>query len=154
MKVIKKNLKRVITWNNKHIAREVARSCQMPYEEALKLVQVIINMWQVKLRSERRLLFRDFGIITVSKLIKFPDGRKPYIRFRFIMSESLNNYLGNKVGYDFYDYEIRLARKIRRLFLAGDKSWKRHHKRLKLRLESRPATKAFLIRLKVWPIEV
>lgn len=125
----------------------------MPYEEAVKLLQVIINILQVKLKSERRLLIRKFGYFKYSKL-KRPSNRAAYRIITFIARRELNDILGNKRTRDNYFYEFILVRKTRRLLLAGDiKQAKKIYKRLIIRLETRPEAKQFLLDKKYIPVK-
>lgn len=144
--------KKVLTWRNKHFARDIARSCEMPYEEAVKLLQVILKLWQVKLKSEGKLVLRKLGTLKISKL-KRPNDRAAYRIITFHSSERLSTYLGNIANRNSYKYEIHQAHKIRRLLLAGDKSRaKQLYGRLIIRLETRPETKQYLLDKKHLPI--
>jgi nucleoid DNA-binding protein len=144
---------KILVWRNKHLARDIARSCDIPYEEAVKLLQVIINILQVKLKSERVLTIRKFGKFKYSKLAR-PKNRAAYRTIRFTASRQLNAILGNIPTRDNYEYEIKQARKIRRLLLAGDKSRaKELYDRLIIRLDNNLPAKQFLLDRSYYPIK-
>lgn len=140
-----------LTWSNKHIARDISRSCNMPYEEALKLLQVIIKLWQVKLKSEGLLTLRGLGRLKLSKLKK-PNNRAAYRVITFQMSAPLRDLLDNKRNYRYYEYEIRLAHQIRRLWLAGEKMKALKYSRtLDARIIKDPECGEFMAARNYWP---
>jgi nucleoid DNA-binding protein len=140
-----------LTWTNKHIARDIARSCDLPYEDAFNLLKVIINILQIELRTKHRLVLKKFGTLKVSKL-KRPNNRAAYRIINFKCADVFNAYLDNKLRYAQFEYEIDQARKIRRLLLADEKMKALRYARvLNIRLETRPECMQYMIEHFIWP---
>lgn len=144
--------KQIITLRNKHIARDISRSCNMPYEEAYKLLEVIINIFQVELKSAGQLRMGSLGKLKISKL-KRPSNRAAYRITTFQMSQMFSKYLGNIAKFKYYEMHIELARKILRLFLAGDRSYKHFKKLLLGRFARKPDIEEFMRRKGYWPLD-
>jgi hypothetical protein len=154
MKPQKKSKKNILTWRNKHIARDISRSCEIPYEDAVKLLQVIINIFQVELKSKKYFHVRGFGTFRYSKWIR-PSNRAAYRLILFKAALPLSRYLGNHQARDDYYYELLLARKAKRLLLAGDKKqFRMIRDRLNLRLEMKPECTKYMLNRKIWPLDI
>lgn len=141
----------------KHIARDVARATDIPYETALIIVNITAKMMQVKLKSTlhttRKMRIKNFGMFRISQIIHNAKG--PYRRISFTPCPALSVIMSNPPKFKNFKYEIEQARKIRRLLLAGYKMKALRYARvLRLRLINKPLCVEFMRVRNIWPPSV
>lgn len=118
--MVKARVVKPISYKNKQLVADMAKACDIPREDARKIVEVIINCVVKSIKKYRKFKVKDFGTFTQFATTKsFGNPKFKGVKCIFKAAARLKRIV-NDPEYRLKDYAGRLRLKLLRLISEGD----------------------------------